>query len=129
MSKHGSIRFSAKVNQKVVVELHSTILCVDINNEHHGTLVAHFWVELLVPWRKQGSGDHKPFSIQRELKHLWSTFNTLTLSISHSWLNRKLLILSYFYGSTLLNGATKEDLASEFRVPSVSDVILSDVTM
>ena len=68
MGKHGTVGLSAKVNQEIVIELHSSIFGVNINDEHHGALVAHLWVELLVPGSEERCGDVEPLAVQTQLR-------------------------------------------------------------
>ena len=64
MCEHGTSRLLTKVNQEVIIKLHSTILGVNIDHEHHGALVTHLRVELFVPGGEQGGGHIQPLPVQ-----------------------------------------------------------------
>merc|ERR1719308_210660 len=74
MGQHRTTGLSSKINHEVRIKLHSPINSVNINDEHHGALVAHLWVELLVPGGEEGGGHIQPLAIQAELQHLRCSF-------------------------------------------------------
>ena len=95
------------------------------NDIIYSNLLAHVWVELLVPWRKQGSGDIQPLAIQTQLKHLRSSINPFALNVPSLRLFLELLVFKHFDSKFLSNAATQKQLASQFGVHWVRDVILT----
>merc|ERR1719369_1023527 len=129
VGKDRTVRLCTKINKKIIVQLQSSIFSVYIYNEHHGALITHLGVELLVPGGEQGGGHVQPLTIQAKLQHLRSAFNPLSFCVPYSWLNRELLVLGNLDIATFLNGSTQEHLSCQLRIPGVSDVVLPDVAM
>merc|ERR1719228_2036656 len=129
VSENRTIRLFSEVDQEIILKLHPTVLSIHVDDKHHGALVAHLRVELLVPGGEEGGGHVQPLPVQTELQHLRSSFYALSFSIPHPGLHRDLLVLCYFDWPALLDGTSKEDLSRELGMPGVSDVILPDITV
>merc|ERR1719510_2379868 len=129
MSKDRTPGLVSKVNTEVVVELHSTILGVHVDHQHHRAFVAHVRVELFVPGREERGGHVKSLSVKTELKHLRCAPDPLLLDISHPGLDGELRVLGDRHRTARLDGSSEEDLAGELGVPGVGDVVLSHVSV
>ena len=101
MSNPGTIGLFSEVNAKVLVELHSAIIMVNVDLNQHCPLTeiakfndcclddakkvcylrAKLRIELLVPRRKQGRCNVEPLAIQTQLEHLRSTTDSLSFNI------------------------------------------------
>merc|ERR1719348_2334572 len=129
MGQNWTLGLLTKVYQEIIIKLHPTILSINIDHEHHGALVAHLRVELLVPGGEQGGGHVQPLPIQAELQHLRSSLYLLTLGKSYTWLHRQFFVFCNLYRSTLLDRTSEENLPCELWIPSIRNIILPDVSM